>query len=923
MTNKLDELKVSIQNTSASIILITETWLSDRIPDTLVNIPGYIMLRRDRGTEGGGVCIFVQSNIAGYQVSAKISQKFTTNAPVESLWLEITISKIHFLVACIYRPKQKTTEEQNLHLVKVIEDAMSLKVPVYITGDFNYPEINWNTLEVQPYNQCSYDFLESYKNHRGHQHIVFPTRVRGDQVSLLDLLISNEKRLVFDIQDHAPLGKSDHVIFTAKTQLHINPQPTRKIYKRHFWKADYADINNSLLQELPQAPDTVQFEDISEALRKTINKHVPYEPTKVNTQKPWLTNKVFKEIQRKRDLWHKYRNNQTQENYKRYQCQNNITIACIITERENYERSLINNPKQFYAYVNRSLNSRHMSFNLVDKVTQAPLEKDVDMAECFAKQFQSVFTKLDPNDIRPNLPRETYSRMEIRNIIFTPQKVEFAINTLKVNSSPGPDEIPPTFLKNCLQVLRAPLATMMNNVMGTGHFPETWKKAIVVPIYKKGNKQLAENYRPISLTSVLCKCMEKIISKELTDFFLEAHVVPAQQHGFLPGRSTFTNLLTRLNEWTMSDDDHQPIDVVYLDFQKAFDKIPIEYLIHKLDHYGVRGDLLRFIGEGFLSGRTFCVRVGAALSHEYEVHSGVPQGSVLGPLLFIGYLHDLYTGLKTSYSSFADDTNVFCNPLWQYADLQGDLETIKRWTQTWKMPLNDSKCTVLHIGHNNPKHNYFLQQTPVTAVTNQKDLGITITSDLKWEMHIIQMTKKANSLIYLIQKSFKNLSRDMVLKIYKLYIRPKLEYAQSVWNPYYAKDIELIERVQRRITRLPHGLKDIPYEDRLKTLNITTLRDRRIRGDLIETFKILNGHYSCSLNIYNLSNSTNLRGHHQKLTKEKCNKLLRRNFLSNRVVYHWNSLSPETISSTNRNQFKNLLDPEMKQWTNAFIHYPV
>lgn len=287
-------------------------------------------------------------------------------------------------------------------------------------------------------------------------------------------------------------------------------------------------------------------------------------------------------------------------------------------------------------------------------------------------------------------------------------------------------------------------------------------------------------------------------------------------------------------------------------------------------------------------------------------------------------MSDLFQGLTTKNASYADDGNIYCNPVLQHVDLQEDLFKIKSWTQSWKMPLNDSKCTILHIGQNNPKHDYFLQQTPIKSVMKQKDLGITITSDLKWETHISQIVKKANSMTYLIQKAFKDLSREMILKLYKTYVRPKLEYVQSIWNPHYVKDIEQLERVQRRITRLPQELKDMPYEARLDLLNLTTLKERRTRGDIIETYKILSGHYDCTLEeIYTYNHNTDLRGHNQKLTKEKCNKLLRKNFLTNRVVYHWNSLASNTVNAETKNQFKNRLDHEMKTWNNTFIHYSV
>lgn len=543
-----------------------------------------------------------------------------------------------------------------------------------------------------------------------------------------------------------------------------------------------------------------------------------------------------------------------------------------------------------------------------------------EIAENFAKQFHSVFQKADTTGASPTLPQNCYSPAEINEITFTPEKVKIALESLKVDSSPGPDQIPAVFLSKCCQSLCKPLSIVMNNILNSGDFPEIWKKAVVIPIYKKGNKLLPENYRPISLTSTICKCLKKVVVREMTSFFLENNIIPANQHGFLPRRSTTTNLLTRLQKWTLADDNHQPIDVLYLDFEKAFDKIPINYLIYKLNHYGVRGKLIRLI-ENFLRGRSYQVRVGQELSKDYEVHSGVPQGSVLGPLLFIIYLSDMYTGLKTNYSSFADDTNLYCNPLLQTALLQEDLETIKVWTMTWKMPLNDSKCTVLHIGNNNPNQAYFLGKTEITSVLQQRDLGVLVTGDLKWEQHITQIIKKANTQIYLIKTAFRDHSCEMILKLYKTFVRPKIEYAQCIWSPYYVKDIEALERVQRRITKIPSQLKDLPYENRLQELKLTTLRERRMRGDLIETYKIISDYYHCSLDIFHPHQVGTLRGHNKKISKERCNKLLRRNFLTNRVVYSWNGLEEETVNSATVNQFKNRLDNEMKSWNDVLIHY--
>ena len=200
-------------------------------------------------------------------------------------------------------------------------------------------------------------------------------------------------------------------------------------------------------------------------------------------------------------------------------------------------------------------------------------------------------------------------------------------------------------------------------------------------------------------------------------------------------------------------------------------------------------------------------------------------------------------------------------------------------------------------------------------------MGVIITPDLKWETHIVNIVKRANSLLYLIKKSFSNLSLEMVRKIYLAYVRPKLEYAHCIWNPYYIKDIDMLERVQRRVTKMPAELRTLSYGERLRVFKLTTLRERRLRGDLIETFKILGGHYRCDIPIYHFSDNSHLRGHSQKLAKERCAKLARRNFLSNRIVYPWNQLDEETVASMTLNRFKNRLDHHMTTWNTALVHY--
>ena len=508
----------------------------------------------------------------------------------------------------------------------------------------------------------------------------------------------------------------------------------------------------------------------------------------------------------------------------------------------------------------------------------------------------------------PELDPQERSEVFIDGIEFTPEKVQKALASLKMHASPGPDEIPSILLKKCAPSISKLMAEVMTESFQNGQLPDEWKKTTVIPIYKKGDKLVPANYRPISLTSTSCKCMEKIIAWELTEFFVETHSdVLSNQHGFLPSRSVSSNLLQCLESWTKALDEGYPVDV-YLDFEKAFDTVPIQRMLFKLNHYGVRGQLLRWIKE-YLTNRTFRVRVGGAFSSERAVISGVPQGSVLGPLLFIIYIADISKNMLCKTSLYADDTKLFCDPSTQHGDMTEDLAELERWTSDWLLRLNSHKCTILHLGNNNPKLQYYINNEPLKAVEQQMDLGVTIALDLKWESQVLKVVKRANTLLYLIRRSFYNMSPETFKVIYKSYVRPVLEHAVIAWSPYFHKDIDVLERVQRRATKIPTSLRLLPYEDRLEALKLPKLADRRVRGDLVECYKVLHGHYSCDLRqLFTHNTNPHLRGHPYKLNTERCNRLVRRHFLSNRVVDMWNRLPVSVADAPGLNAFKNGLD---------------
>ena len=458
-------------------------------------------------------------------------------------------------------------------------------------------------------------------------------------------------------------------------------------------------------------------------------------------------------------------------------------------------------------------------------------------ANILNEYFSSVFTRENPSNV-PDVHDRNYSA-SLEHIYIDQDIVKRYLLQLKPGKSMGVDNIHPAILKNLSEVFAKPLTEIFQTSIESGRLPYDWKDACVTPLFKKGSKTEPGNYRPVSLTSIVCKVMEKIIRKHIIDHLDYNSFISNYQYGFRSGRSCVLQLLDVLEDWSGYIDNGVPFDTVYLDFAKAFDTVPHKRLLDKISSYGIKGNIQLWIRD-FLSGRRQRVSVEGCLSDWREVVSGVPQGSVLGPVLFVIFINDLPEAVHKIVKMFADDTKVYC-PISDWSDkeeLQEDLNSMCDWSDTWQLLFNVGKCKVIHYGKNNPEYTYYMKSNELSAAHEEKDLGVVFQRDLKFGSHISQKVNKANSMLGIIRKTFDFLDQEIFLKLYKSLVRPHVEYANVVWYPNYKKDIESIERVQRRATKLLPELRHLPYHERLKKLKLPTLSHRRKRGDLIQAFKI-------------------------------------------------------------------------------------
>jgi ribonuclease P/MRP protein subunit RPP40 len=369
------------------------------------------------------------------------------------------------------------------------------------------------------------------------------------------------------------------------------------------------------------------------------------------------------------------------------------------------------------------------------------------------------------------------------------------------------------------------------------------EKANVSAVFKKGSRRDPGNYRPISLTCHFCKLLERIIKDQMINYLEGKNLLRETQHGFRKGKSCLTNLLEFIEDVTNIVDKGGEADVLYLDFQKAFDKVAHERLFIKLNALGFEGKLLEWL-KSWLTGRKQRVVIDGDRSEWAEVTSGVPQGSVLGPILFLVFINDIDEGLSNKLFKFADDIKLLGqgHSMEQKREIQSDLQKLLDWSEKWQMRFNIEKCKWIHFGKENDLDFRFeMNGKHLEELKEIKDLGIIVSHDLKVGNQCHTAAKKSNQVLGLIQRTFKNKKLKMMKILYKSLVRPHIDYNIQAWRPHLVKDINILERVQRRATRMIEECKGKNYVERLRLANLTDLETRRSRADLIEVYRIMTG----------------------------------------------------------------------------------
>lgn len=744
-------------------------------------------------------------------------------------------------------------------------------------GDINLPGIDWNDLTIKgsDHKKSAQLLLSFMSENLLSQYVNTPTRNNN----ILDLFITNNSNLPLHTTTE-DTKLSDHRLVTVVTRQSLKPLSPNKKPTFHNHSFRNLRIQTANLEPIRDQLNSVDWdtlrsvcseEEFPELFRLTIlqicESHCPPKTIKKRATKP--RNKFAREriiLNRKRRKLTKRLSEskeeiqtkpQTPQQIAKIEKQLNEVIdklknsikAQMVNEEDKAVKSVGENPSYFFSYAKRHAKHQTTVGPLIDndgKLQQHPKK----MADMLQEQYSSVFS--EPSDNSVNQPQQDTTVIE--DITFTKEDVISAIKEIGEHSSSADDDIPAIVLKNCANELSYPILQIWKDSLKSSYIPQCYKNQTITPVFKKGSKSKAANYRPISLTSHIIKTFERIIRKIIVNHLEQNNLLCQNQHGFLKGRSCLTQLLKHIDTILQNLLNGHDTDAIYLDFSKAFDKVDHNILLSKLYAYGIRGNLLAWI-KSYLSNRVQTVVVNGFQSNPAQVKSGVPQGTVLGPVLFLIYINDLHQCVNHSLiSHFADDTRIL-KAITQASDvflLQQDLLQTITWSHKNKMVLHPDKFELLchtlrksntlqELPFYNQFNEYFTPDGTLITPTNiVRDLGVHVTTDLNWSPQINILAEKSRQMIAWVLSVFKDRSETTMMCLYKALIRSRLEYCSALWNPLKQEDIKSLESVQRNFTSRIADLSELSYYERLKKLNILSLQRRRERFIIIQMFKIIN-----------------------------------------------------------------------------------
>ena len=939
--NKKAEFSALLELYKPDIVCGTESWLRGERPGSSKEQDGiksseifpshYTAYRNDRATVGGGVFVLAHQDLV-------VEEKPELITDCEIQWVKLQIrGRKELYLGTFYMPQRN--EKDLSKLDESLAKLSSKGKHVILCGDFNCPGIDWSSLTLKPKSddpQVQQKLIDISLAHNLSQVHESATREKN----ILDLVFTSNPTLLKTSTSEPGLCDHDLLITDFMSKPYKQKSAPKTCYK--FSKADWPQMRDAASKLSTKIVKMKNEQETAETLWETFKKdlmdeipnHIPTFRRKQNTSLPWLNRNLLRQTRKKKRLWNQAKRTKNWTNF--YAFQKEVKRNFEKAEQNYVNKTIMdglekNSTKPFWRYVKAKKQ---------DNIGVAPLRNtggslvtdSKKKAEILLKQFKSVFTP-DSNP-SPNQTDHIQQCPDIEQIIISQDGVTKLLQDIKTEKATGPDSIPNLVLKECAKEISPAITSIFQASLETGKLPTDWTNANISPIYKKGDKHTAENYRPVSLTSVTCKILEHIICSHLLKHTDKHRILSPLNHGFRAGHSCKTQLLTTLKDFTKNFDKNIQTDIAILDFSKAFDTVPHRKLLEKMKKYGINGNILQWISS-FLTTRKMKVVIDGFCSEEEKVTSGVPQGTVLGPILFLIHINDLPLVVDSQVRLFADDCLLYrqINDISDQIKLQKDLKSLENWAEDWGMSFNAKKCYIMSIKNKAP-YFYKLKDHILETVTSIPYLGVTISDDLKWNQHVGSISKKASSTLGFMRRNLRSCPKECRKAAYFSLVRSKLEYAATVWDPYYQQDIDRLENIQRRAARFISSDYRSRHEgavtEMLKNLELPSLQERRRQLRLTMFYKIANNLVPALPEINFMSKINNKRqikpklfedhvtsniAHRQARQNNKCYQAQppnpqspqRQNSFFPKTIIEWNQLDQETIDSKTPEGFRTRL----------------
>ena len=925
LMNKMYCLVDLVGACALDIVAVSETWLTASVPSSFVLLEGFDVVRGDTDSlvRKHGVCLFVRRGLHFVEHSLDCPNVAAIHLLDVDIW-----------VLAVYRPPSYD-EACNSRLIQLILTFCADR-EVVVLGDFNLPSLAWpleNALDVYV-RPVDMSFLDCFLSVGLTQWVSESTFLASG--SILDLFLTSELDRVGSVDVLSPFPRCMHSPVVCDYLFHVDlGRDVDSFHRgRYLWhRGNYDAISRSLFDvdwqlEFMYLSVNNCFLHLVSLLVRLVDLYVPIRSGAQCV--PWSVHPP-QQLMRERSLaWQDFK--RVRASFGRVDPRSVLAMGVFntlnhqyrtyaIRSRAQYEEHLMDrfceSPKLFHSYIRNKKKGR-LSVGPLRVAGGEYVVSPQVMTEAFVDAFASAFVGGAP----PNPAPVQVFHGQMPDLVVTRAQVLDVLLALDVSSAMGPDGLHPELLRGCAGVLSKPLLILFERSLLCGVLPDLWLESIVIPLFKGKSRYDPLNYRPVSLTSVCCKSLERIIVSCLVEYLESNEILSPHQFGFRKSRSTGDQLLLAYSDVSDWVDDGFVVDVVLLDFSKAFDVVSHDVLILKLRELGVGAVLLDWI-RSFLVGRSMRVAVDGCCSGSREVVSGVPQGSVLGPVLFLIYVNHITNGVLSSFKSFADDYKLYLryrrvkeSAVAGVSCLQSDLDRVSAVAASWNLRLNADKCVVLRFARGfaewseeDPLAQYYLSGIPLKFVQSHRDLGVVVDVKLKFHHHVREVVGKASGLANNLLRSTICRSPHFMVSLFVMHIRPIMDYCSSVWNVGFLGDLRLLESVQRRWTKSVDGLAELDYSSRLKQLGLFSIKGRFLRADLIKYWRIIReldgGAYLGGL--FRRAPDARTRGHPYKLLMPACNTDIKRRFFGARCVLLWNSLPTCVVESDSLATFKRLL----------------